>query len=494
MNTAYHQIIDQFQHVRVLVIGDTILDTYLKGNSTRLSPEAPVPVVNISSRTDVVGGAANIAVNFKALNANVTFLSAVGDDDEADKTFQLLERSGIATDHIFKETGRKTTVKTRVMSQSQILVRFDYGTQNPINQQTEQQIINYLKHNYTGFDIVMAGDYYGGILTPAIIKVLEELQKSTPRFFAIDSKDLYSFRNIEPTLVKPNYFEGVKLLGVAHKTTERAEQMQKYGKELYEKTGAQIVALTLDADGAVIFEDGSFSYRSYAHHLPGASVIGAGDTFISAFSLAMFIHADIPLVTEIATVAAAIAVNKEGTAPCNRHEVRSFFSVQNKYIVHVNELKKLAEIYEAQGKRIVFTNGCFDILHSGHVNYLSRAKKLGDVLIVGLNSDDSIKRLKGEDRPINPLEDRMEVLSALSSIDHIISFEEDSPVDLIKAARPHIYAKGGDYSKETLPEASLVEELGGKIVFVPLVPDHSTTSIIRRINNGKSLKIPQLSM
>lgn len=487
MNTAYHHILDQFRYPDVLVIGDVILDMYLKGDSSRLSPEAPVPVVNVSNRTSVAGGAANIAANFKALSANVTFLSAVGDDEEADKVIGLLDGCGIITDAIYKEAGRKTTVKTRVMSQSQILARFDYGTQRPIDTFTEEKLIHYLKDNYSRFDMVIIGDYYRGILTEGVIKVIESLQKESPRFLAVDSKDLGSFKNLRPTLVKPNYFEAAKLLDIAAQPENRAEQMQAYGQQLHEKTGAEIVALTLDQEGAIVFNQGNFAYRCYAHHLPGANVVGAGDTFISALSLALHINTDIPLATELATAAAAIAINKEGTAPCSHHELSTFFSVHNKCLMHVNELKKLAEIYEAQGKRIVFTNGCFDILHSGHVNYLNRAKELGDVLIVGLNSDASIKRLKGSERPINPLEDRMEVLSGLSAIDHIIAFEEDSPVALIKAAKPHIYAKGGDYSKETLPEAKLVEDLGGKIEFVPLVPDHSTTSIIRRINSNRHL-------
>ena len=376
MNTAYHHIINQFHVPRVLVIGDIILDTYLKGDSTRLSPEAPVPVVNISNRTDVIGGAANIAVNFKKLGAKVTLLSAVGEDEGADKAIHILEKAEVNTSTIIKESGRKTMVKTRVMVQSQTLARFDYGTQKPITKETEQELIDYLQNNYEKFDIIMAGDYYRGILTTKIIAILESLQQRSPKFFAVDSKDLSSFKNIKPSLIKPNYFEAVKLLDLQYQATERAEQMQGFGEKLYEKTGGKIIALTLDTDGAIIFKEGSLKYRSYAHPVSAPNVVGAGDTFISACSLSLFGGADIPLATELATAAAAIAVSKGVTAPCTTYELKSFFSIHNKYIMHVNELKKLAEIYEAQGKRIVFTNGCFDILHSGHVHYLNHAKEL----------------------------------------------------------------------------------------------------------------------
>ncbi|WP_207425932.1 D-glycero-beta-D-manno-heptose 1-phosphate adenylyltransferase [Pedobacter sp. SYSU D00535] len=492
-NAAYHKIISQFEKSRVLVIGDIILDAYLKGDSTRLSPEAPVPVVNVSRKEEAVGGAANIALNLRALGAEVTFFSAVGCDEDAEKAIALLSKTGVNAGYIIKEPGRKTMVKTRVMAKTQILARFDYGTQIPIGTETEHLIAAYLKEKYESFDVVMIGDYYGGILTPYIIQTIQHLQEQTPKLLAVDSKELTSFKSLRPTLVKPNYFEAIKLAGQGYQATERVEQARETGELLFEKTGAKIVALTMDAEGALIFDNGQLSYRSYAYEVPTPNVVGAGDTFISAYALSLYAGADIPMATEVATAAAAIAVQKDDTAPCYSAELSSFFTINNKIISHAGELKKLAEIYEAQGKKIVFTNGCFDILHSGHVSYLNRAKELGDVLIVGLNCDESVARLKGPDRPINPLEDRMEVLSGLSAIDHIISFgheNEDTPVELIRAAKPHVFAKGGDYTKETLPEASVVEEIGGEIVFVPYVPDHSTTRIIHRINKANPLKLP----
>jgi D-beta-D-heptose 7-phosphate kinase/D-beta-D-heptose 1-phosphate adenosyltransferase len=492
MNTAYHNVIDRFHHTKVLVIGDVILDAYLKGDSTRLCPEAPVPVVNITSKEEALGGAANIAVNLRALGAEVTFLSALGDDADADIAILALQQKQINAESIVKEVGRKTMVKTRIMAQNQILSRFDHGTQKPINEETEQKLISYLQNRFNDFDAVLLGDYYGGILTAQVIQRLQELQKSTPKFIAVDSKNLVNFKDINPTLVKPNYYEAGKLLGITEHSANRAEEMQNLGEELHQKTQAKIIALTLDSDGALVFENGKFVYRSFAHSVPSPNVIGAGDTFIGAFTLALFTGADIPLSTELATAAAAVAVQKEDTAQCSQSELRSFFSIHNKFITHTQELKKLCEIYEAQGKRIIFTNGCFDILHSGHVTYLNRAKELGDILIVALNSDASIKRLKGKDRPINPLEDRMQVLSGLSAIDHIIPFGEendDTPIELLKIVKPSFYVKGGDYTKETLLEARVVEEQGGEVVFVPMVPDHSTTLIIRRINGEIPYKL-----
>jgi D-beta-D-heptose 7-phosphate kinase/D-beta-D-heptose 1-phosphate adenosyltransferase len=389
---------ENFHKSNVLVIGDIILDRYLKGESTRLSPEAPVPVVNICTNDEAVGGAANIALNFCALGADVTFLSAVGNDEDGQKAIALLTKAGIASEAIRKESGRKTMVKTRIMAQSQILARFDYGAQKPVNEQTQEQLGEYLKKYYREFDVIMLGDYYGGILTPSLISVIEELQLKYNKFLAVDSKNLCTFSKLKPSLIKPNYPEAIKLLELDHQSEERVEQVQKHGEMLLNKTGASVIALTLDADGAVIFENGQPVYRSVAHPVSSPNVVGAGDTFISAYALALTAGADIPLATELATAAAAIAVQKEDTAPCYHNELISFFSVHNKYLTTPQELQKLCEIYEAQGKKIIFTNGCFDILHSGHVTYLNRAKELGDILIVGLNNDESIQRLKGASR------------------------------------------------------------------------------------------------
>ncbi|WP_207420573.1 D-glycero-beta-D-manno-heptose 1-phosphate adenylyltransferase [Desertivirga brevis] len=493
MKSSYQHIINNFNNSKVLVIGDVILDAYLKGDSTRLSPEAPVPVVNVLTKEEAVGGAANIALNLCALGADVTFLSAVGSDEEGQRAIDILSGKGIGTDYIVKEEGRRTTVKTRVMAKAQILARFDQGTQHPILLDTQMKLEKVLLERYDDFDAVVIGDYYQGILTPYIVSVLQKLQEVSQKLLSVDSKELTAFAKLRPTLVKPNYFEAMKLAGLDFIPSNRVRQAETTGKILHEKTGAEIIALSLDAEGALIFEDGDLSYRADAYNVPAPNVVGAGDTFISAFTLSLINSADIGSATELAIAAATVAIQKEDTAPCYNSELKAFFTSNSKLVSDAAELQQITEVYRSQGKKVVFTNGCFDILHSGHVSYLNRSKELGDVLIVALNCDESVQRLKGPDRPINPLDDRIEVLSGLSAIDHVVSFghqNEDSPVELIKAARPDIYAKGGDYTKETLPEASLVEELGGKIEFVSFVPDHSTTRIIHRINNGGQLKQP----
>ncbi len=489
MFSNYQEAIGRFAGTAVLVIGDIVLDSYLKGTGTRLSPEAPVPVIRIESRTDVAGGAANIAVNLSALGAKVSCLSVIGPDEGGLKAVGILEQHRVDCTGVFRDPRRRTMVKSRVMSQGQILSRFDHGSEDPVTSDTEEALVRYLRGAYDRFDMIMLGDYYRGVISDRVIQSLAALQQRNPGFVAVDSKDLTAFRILRPALVKPNYQEACRILDIPTLISHRDVQFQDKGRLLYDRTGGKVIALTLDADGSIMYEDGEYAYRSFAYPDPAPKVVGAGDTFISALSLSLATGADLPVAAELATAAAAIAVRKDSTAACNRAELVSFFAGQQKVIESPAELKKLCEIYRAQGQKIVFTNGCFDILHSGHMSLLKRSRELGDILIVGVNTDESISRLKGSDRPINTLGDRMEVLCGLSTIDHVVPFGSDGtdqPLALIRAAQPDIYVKGGEYNRETLPETRVIEESGGQIVFLPLMPEHSTTLIINRIHSGRT--------
>ncbi len=241
------------------------------------------------------------------------------------------------------------------------------------------------------------------------------------------------------------------------------------------------MAVTLDTDGALILERDAPPYRTYAGSAGPAYPAGAGDTFLTALTLALAAGAETAAAAEIASRAASVVVARERTATCTAGDLRERIGGEGKQAAHLDALTARVERARSHGQRVVFTNGCFDILHRGHITYLNRAKALGDLLIVGLNSDASVRRLKGAHRPINTLEDRVQVLSALGSVDHIIAFDEDTPEDLIRALRPDVFVKGGDYSRETLPEASLVESLGGTVRILAYVEERSTTNIIARI-------------
>ncbi len=264
-------------------------------------------------------------------------------------------------------------------------------------------------------------------------------------------------------------------------STERIQQVEEHGHKILDIANTQIAAVTLDQDGALIFERGQPVYRIYARPAEHNRVTGAGDTFMSALALSLTAGAATNTAAEIASAAASIVVEKPGTSACYIEELKAYFSGEEKYIEDSFHMAARVAAYRRQGRRIVFTNGCFDILHSGHIQYLNQAKTQGDVLIVGINTDTSVRKLKGPNRPINALEDRAQVLSALSCVDHIIPFDEEIPFNLIRMIRPDVFVKGGDYTRERLPEADLVEEMGGEVHLLPYISDHSTSGIIQRI-------------
>ena len=295
------------------------------------------------------------------------------------------------------------------------------------------------------------------------------------------------------TAVKPNYNEAVQLLGVEALHAKsladcdaRANQIARHSERLLDLTGAKIAAVTLDAEGAIVFELGRPPYRTSSQKASHSRATGAGDTFVSALTLALAAKATTPDAADLAACAAAVVVGKDGTTACSAQELRETLlipslSATDKQVHNLTWLVARVASYRASGCRIVFTNGCFDILHSGHVSYLHRAKALGDIRIIGVNSDVSVSRLKGPTRPINPLEDRIQVLGALGCVDHLVPFDDDTPSNLIRMVRPDVYVKGGDYTRETLPEAPLVEQLGGVVQILPFVENRSTSSMIERI-------------
>ena len=483
LNTNLVNFIDAFSQLKVLVIGEAMLDSYLIGEADRLCREAPVPVVSISQQEYVPGGAANAAVNISSLGAQAVFLSVIGDDAEGEMLRGSLEKLGVSTENILSDGNRQTMAKQRVIGSDQLMVRFDQGSTADLDRSIEISLVSRLKELFQECDAVLVSDYNYGVLTPRVIRTLAHLQSTDPRIFVIDSKRLPVYRDIDITAVKPNYAETVQLLGLEKQNgaTQRIPQISRYGERLLDLTGAHIAAVTLDQEGALVFERGCTPYRTYARPAPHSRAAGAGDTFASALTLSLAAGAHLEASAELASAASSIVVEKDGTSVCYALELRNYFSTGEKFVTDAFQLAARMSAYRKEERRIVFTNGCFDLLHRGHINYLNQAKAFGDILIIGLNSDNSVSRLKGPNRPINSLEDRAQILAALSSVDHIIPFDGDTPHDLIRVIKPDVYVKGGDYTLETLPEASLVNELGGKVEILPYLDNHSTTGIIERI-------------
>ena len=483
MSRALLDTIDAMAGRRVLVVGEAMLDTYLIGSASRLSREAAVPVVAVDDRIDAAGGAANSAVNLRALGARVEFLSVIGTDDEADRLRAALRQARVPDHDVLGAPERRTLAKQRVLAGDQMLARFDSGTTAPLPAAIEDEFIARLLGAIPGVDAVLVSDYGYGILGGRVSAALRQALAADRPVVVVDARDPAVHRRLVPTAVKPNYAEAVRLLGEQELADPeaRARQIVAGRQVLHERTGARVVAVTLDQSGAVILEQGRDAYRTYARPRRNERACGAGDTYASTLALALSAGAPVPIAAELAATSAAVVVGRSGTAVCSVADLAAAVGLTSKRLGSRDALRERIAFLRSQGQRIVFTNGCFDLLHRGHVTYLNRAKALGDVLIVGVNGDDTVRRLKGPDRPLNGLDDRLSVLEALSCIDHVIAFDEPTPEGLIEIVRPDVYVKGGDYSLDRLPEVPLVEQLGGHVRILPYVDDHSTTGLIARM-------------
>lgn len=477
------QAIEAFAALRVLVIGEAMLDRYLGGNVRRVCREAPVPIVALGQEQAAPGGAANTAMSVAALGAQCQFLSATGRDRTGEWIAGALKAGGVDTGQLLPVPGRTSMTKTRVTADGQLLMRLDEGSEESLDELHERRLIESLTESWDAVDAVIASDYGYGICTPAVIAAIAALQRRSPRVLVVDAKDLGRWRDSGMTAAKPNYAEAITLIGAeATEGAARLDQVIAARDNLSQTVQAKVLAFTLDRHGTVIFEDGREPYRTFTAAAPGNHAAGAGDTFTAALALALAAGASVPQSADLAAAAAAVVVERRGTTRCTAAELLASIAGQVKTPDFALE-EQVAE-WRRAGRRIVFTNGCFDILHHGHIAYLNRAKAMGDILIVGLNSDASVRRLKGETRPINPQTDRAAVLAALSSVDLVLGFDEDTPERLIGRIRPDLFVKGGDYTLDNLPERAQVEALGGEVKILPFLDDRSTTSIIARITDA----------
>ncbi len=487
--TQLQELLTRFRDLRVMVIGDAMLDAYTRGGVARISPEGPAPVFDARESKLCAGGAANTAANLAALGADVSLVTVLGNDAEGDQLLRLLQAQRVNTKCCIQSPSRRTLSKQRLLAENQLLMRVDQGTTQALNHRDENDLYETVHSKLSECDLVVVSDYGYGILSDRVIECFNERQ---PRvMLAVDSKSLTNFASVRPDVVKPNYKQARALLGLKDmkETLERCHEMVSYQDQLLAITNARIVALTCDHDGCVCMRANEPPVRFCAKTCRHPGVIGAGDTFLAAIALSLTADATIETAAELATIAAGMVVHKEGTATCTASELmRSQIGMGRSWELH-SLTTHLAE-ERRHGRRIVLTCGCFDILHHGHVEYLRRAKQLGDRLVVAVNTDASIRRLKGEERPINSLSDRLEVLAAIDCVDYLLAFDDDRPDAVITALRPSVFVKGGDYTRATLPEADLVERLGGQVHFIPVVANRSTTRIIDRILQGAAADVP----
>jgi D-beta-D-heptose 7-phosphate kinase / D-beta-D-heptose 1-phosphate adenosyltransferase len=482
MNAA--ESIHRFQEQRVLVIGDAMLDSYLEGTATRLCSEGPVPVVRKTDEVHAPGGAANTAANLRALGADVCFLGLVGRDPAGDRLREALRACDVDDRWLVEDAAVGTLHKLRILANDQYVVRFDEGETDCCSPEGQEQLVAQLEEVFPRCDLVVVSDYAYGVLSDALIRRLQALRAGRPCPLVVDSKQLGRYRHAGATVVTPNQSEARRVVEPDghHDGVSDLVDLERIGRRLLALVDAEYAAITLAGDGVLLLGRRGVARHIPADPVPHAADIGAGDTFTAALALALAAGATCEEAAQLGIDAASIAVTRRRTAVVHQWELLRRVGLRDRCPpLDVEILVGQLEARRQRGQRIVFTNGVFDILHAGHIDLLRRAKQLGDVLIVGVNSDASTRRLKGRSRPINGEADRLALVAALDVVDHAILFEEDTPVRLIRALRPHVHVKGGDYTPEALAEAAAVREAGGRIVILPLIDGLSTSGVIGRI-------------
>lgn len=460
----------------VLVVGDLMIDHYLWGRAERISPEAPVQVVDIDKETTVLGGAGNVVNNLKALGCEVSVLSVVGNDVVADELEDMLNAID-AKSYLVKENERKTSKKSRIIASHSQVVRYDKESKENISKNSEAELLARFKNLCTDVDIVLLSDYGKGVLTDSLTKDIINASNSCKKKVLVDPKGFEYSKYSGAYLLTPNKKEAQEASGIK---IEDDNSLVEVLKKLKEVAKLDISLITLSEDGIAIYDDKLTMRPTVAREV--YDVTGAGDTVLASLGYSLAIGKDIVSSLEFANLAAGVVVGKLGSATATIDEIEHYRSSINKesidaHIKSFDELKIQVERLKKLGKKIVFTNGCFDILHRGHVSYLDIAKSYGDVLILGLNSDESVRKLKGESRPINSEEDRAFVLSALESVDFVTVFGDDTPYELIKMVEPDVLVKGGDYEGKEVVGSDIARE----VKLVQFVDGKSTTKTIQKI-------------
>ena len=466
---------------KILVIGDLMVDYYLWGSSDRISPEAPVPVVSINNESRVLGGAGNVINNLKALNAKVDVMSVLGECGVSSELKLLLNEIEIDTQYLITEPKRISSKKTRIIAAQQQVVRYDQENSTEITETSQKTLLSNFRKRITDYDCVLLSDYGKGVLTNELTQQLIKTAKQHSVKILVDPKGLDYAKYKGAYLLTPNKKEAREATGINITDDASLACTIKQLKEEYE---LDVSLITLSEQGVAIYDGELRNHPTQTREV--FDVTGAGDTVLASLGFALSCKLDIDEAVKFANLAAGVVVGKIGSATATLNEIIEYESSLNKstsdaHIKTLNEITALSEELKTRGKKIVFTNGCFDLLHAGHVRYLEASKNFGDVLILGLNSDRSVAALKGEGRPINTQIDRAYILAALEAVDYVVIFDDDTPYDLINAIKPHTLVKGSDYEGQDVVGQDIAQELK----LIQFVDGKSTTKTIEKIQQSK---------
>jgi len=464
---------------KILVIGDLMIDHYLWGECERISPEAPIPIVNIDDENTVLGGAGNVVNNLVALGAQTDILSVIGDCDIANELGTLLSNINVSTNHLVKEKGRLSSKKSRIIASHQQVIRYDRESDYDISEKSQQTLFDQYKKILKQYDIVLLSDYGKGVLTDSLTRDLIQEANNLGIKVLVDPKGINYFKYSGAYLLTPNKKEASLATNI---DIIDDSSLLRAITQLKEKCSLNVSLITLSENGVAIYDNDLRVHPTMAREV--YDVTGAGDTVLATLGYALSSNYDIDQAVEFANLAAGVVVGKIGSATASIDEINDYKSslhqsFSEEHIKTLIEIEVLSTKLKDKGKKIVFTNGCFDILHAGHVRYLETAKSFGDILMVGVNSDKSVRTLKGETRPINSEQDRALLIASLEAVDYVIIFNEDTPYELINAIKPHTLVKGGDYAGQKVVGQDLVSELR----LVNFIEGKSTTRTIEKIKS-----------
>ncbi len=464
----------------ILVVGDLMIDHYLWGACERISPEAPVQVVDIAKETTVLGGAGNVINNLKTLGANVSVASVIGEDDNGVELLAMLESIAIDSKNIIAQKMRKTSKKSRIIAVSQQILRYDKESKEDISSSSVSTLLESIQKSISSYDMIILSDYGKGVLTNELCQGVIILARKKGVKVLVDPKGSDFSKYKGAYLLTPNKKEAIVATGIEINTSENLKLALE---KLKQECDLGVSLITLSEDGIAILDRELEIFPTVAKEI--FDVTGAGDTVIASIAFALSCEKSIQESAAFANLAAGVVIGKIGSATVTLEEIEDYEaslhkSTSDAHIKTFDDIHAIIDRARENGKKIVFTNGCFDILHVGHVKYLQIAKSFGDILIVGLNSDASVSRLKGPTRPVNIAEDRAYLLAALEAVDFVVPFEDDTPYELIKMIAPDILVKGGDYEGKVVVGTEFASELK----LVDFVNGKSTTRTIQKIQGS----------
>jgi len=467
-----------FQQAKLLVIGDVMLDRYWHGAASRISPEAPVPVVQVGNQEDRPGGAGNVALNIAALGSAATLIGVVGKDDNGEDLESRLTAAGVYCEFLHSND-KPTITKLRIISQHQQLIRLDF--EEKFSEVDVAELQSLAESLIPTAQALVLSDYAKGALQDVSALIRLARKQNIPIIVDPKGVDFEKYRG--STLITPNFNEFESVVGPC----ANEEELVSKGLKLMSDLELQAILITRGEHGMTLLRPDSEELHLPARAREVFDVTGAGDTVISVLASALAAGDGLAEATAIANLAAGLVVGKLGTAAISGPELRrAILAEQNSGmgVMTAEQLRIAVQDAKAHGEKIVFTNGCFDIIHAGHVGYLSEARKLGDRLVVAINSDDSVARLKGAGRPINPVERRMAVLDGLEAVDWVVNFSDDTPEALLEALQPDVLVKGGDYSLEQVVGGEFVLSYGGEVKALEFLDDCSTSAIVDKMKES----------